>query len=59
MKINMDFIAHVLDTVANSVSKELKEAATGMLDKLEEKAKATKNPFDDIAVKTIRGITGL
>lgn len=42
--------------IAENASQELKEEAVEALNRLDEKAKATKNPFDDLVVWAIKGL---
>ncbi len=56
--INVFKIAKILKIILASVSQDLKDSLTGFLDQLEEKAKATRNPFDDLLVELLRMLVG-
>lgn len=55
-KINLSFITKLLEAVINMISPELKEYLKKMILDLEDKAKATANPFDDLLVELLKNI---
>ena len=52
-------ILDVLLSLLTGMSPELREELKAAIDKMEAKAKQTKLPFDDVAVKLLRIATGL
>lgn len=50
------FLMTLLGTILTGISPELRELLESMLDKLEAKAKATPNKFDDLLVSLLKAI---
>ena len=56
MGIKFAFITKILSVLITSISPELKEGIREGLDRLDEKAKATKNKFDDLLVLLLKAV---
>lgn len=50
---------NIVKQVIDMLSPEIRKEITAALDKMQEKVKATKLPFDDLALMIFRGLTGL
>jgi hypothetical protein len=54
-----NMILKALGTIIDQATPEIRQDVTNVLDSVEEKAKATPNPFDDLLIDLLRGVIGL
>jgi len=54
--ISIQFVAKLLASIITMISPEIKEYLKKIILELEEKAKATANPFDDLLVELVKMI---
>ncbi len=55
-KFKLSFLIKILSILITNISPELKEQISETIKKLEAKAKATVNPFDDLVVELLKAI---
>ena len=56
MNLKLALITKLLSALIDSISPDVKKFILESIDKLDVKAQATKNPFDDILVKLLQSI---
>jgi len=57
MTIN-ELLVHFLLKIINNCSDEIRQVVKEALDKAEQKAKVSSNPFDDLLIKLIKTLLG-
>jgi len=57
MTVN-ELLVHFLLKVINNCSDEIRQVVKETLDRAEEKAKVSSNPFDDILIKLLKTLLG-
>jgi len=56
VNIKVSIIIKILSALINNISSDIKELIKESIDKLDLKAQATANPFDDLLVLLLRSI---
>ena len=57
--MNLSKLLAIIPAILAAITPELREELKAGLERLEQKAKATKNPVDDLVVGLLRGVLGI
>lgn len=55
----MRLLVEIIKLIFGRVSPEMRKYLVEMVDKLDEKAKSTKNPFDDLGVMLLKALLAI